>query len=140
MGAAYVNIVNVLDAPVHLHTEKASYSVCYFVTLDIVVFAILMIINTLIDFGYTEWAAIGGSIPILAIAMLVNSTCSNSEEAAKTTLQHIYLLAYQKWPAMASIGVLCGAKRLGDAPALVLSAIACIVVIALQYMIVRIKL
>jgi len=140
MGAAYVNIVNVLDAPVHLHTEKTTYSVCYFVTLDIAVFAILMIINTLIDFGYTKWAAIGGSIPILAIAMLVNSTCSNSEEAAKNTLQHIYLLAYQTWPAMAAIGVLWGAKRLGDIPALVLSAIACIVVIALQYMIVRIRL
>lgn len=140
MGAAYINVVNVLNAPKRLENKPIKYTVCYFVTLDLAIIVILMAINTLIDFGYTKWAAIGGALPLLAVAMLVNSTCANTETAIRTTSQHIYLLAYQMWPAMASIGTLWGTLRFGDVPALVLSSAACIATIFIQYMVVKTKL
>ena len=121
--AVYMNVVNVMDAPV-----------------NIAIIIVLVLIDQLIDNGYTKWAGLSGSIPLLAAGILAGSSCAETETAIADTSQHIYLLAYQTWPGMAATGILWWANPLGTVPATVMAGIACATVIGIQYAMIKTKL
>ena len=138
--AVYLNVVNVMDAPIHLQHKKIKLGIKYIISVNIAIIIILVLIDQLIDMGYTKWAGIGGSIPLLAAGILAGSSCAETETAIADTSQHIYLLAYQTWPGMAATGILWWTQTLGTIPSTIMAGIACMVVIGIQYAMIKTKL
>lgn len=138
--AAYLNVVNVVDAPNHLQHKDIKIGIGYIITVNIAIIIVLVLIDQLIENGYTKWAGLSGSIPLLAAGILAGSSCAETETALADTSQHIYLLAYQTWPGMAATGILWWANPLGTIPATVMAGIACLTVIGIQYAMIKTKL
>lgn len=157
--AAYLNTVNVIDAPEHLHKTKMSFTLNYIVAVNAMVVGVLIAINILIEHEQVAAAGIGGSLPLLAITLLAGSTCSPSEQtlktstsllagstyspseqALKTSTQHVYMLAYQTWPSMVFVGVLRMVHSLGDYTAIALSTGAMLSMLIIQFVMIKDKL
>jgi hypothetical protein len=131
--AAYLNIVNVVDAPIHLQEVPIKFSTWYIIGTNIVIIAALILIELLIQHDYVRLAGVISNIPILSIVLLASSSCANTEEAINTTNQHIYMLAYQTWPAMAFVGVMWIGQVYTTSIALVMSMSAVLVVLIIQF-------
>lgn len=138
--AVYMNVVNVMDAPIHLQRKEIKLGIKYIIAVNIAIIIVLVLIDQLIENGYTKWAGLSGSIPLLAAGILAGSSCAETETAIADTSQHIYLLAYQTWPGMAATGILWWANPLGAVPATVMAGIACATVIGIQYAMIKTKL
>ena len=135
--AAYVNIVNVTDAPGQLQQNHIKFTTYYVLFINFMAIGALVTIDQLIQRGEVEWAGICSNFPILAAMLLAGSTCTSTQEAMRTTTQHVYMMAYQTWPSMAFVGVLWGAGSLGQTTSLVLASIAVTVVLLIQYSLVK---
>ena len=138
--AIYLNIVNVLDAPERLQESHIKFTAAYILSTNAIVVSILVTIDQLIERGYVKWAGVVAHVPILSIILLSGGMCTDTESAIRTITQHIYMLAYQTWPSMAFIGVVWGGSALGTPIALTLASISVIIILLIQYTIVKTKL
>ena len=138
--AIYLNIVNVLDAPEQLQASHITFTPGYIISTNAIVISMLLAIDQLIERGYVKWAGVAANVPILAIILLSGASCMDTEAAIRTITQHIYMLAYQTWPMMSFVGVLWGAYPLGTVISLSLASVASLVVLFIQYSIVKTKL
>jgi len=138
--AIVVNILNVRDAPKHLEQEHVQLTLGYVVSTNIIILSVLFSMNALLDGGYLVWAGIISNIPLLAVVLLLGSTCSASPTAVKITRQHIYMLSYQTWPNMAFVGILWATLALGNDIACVLASAGMLVVFGLQYYMIKMLL
>ena len=91
----------------------------------------------LVQLGEVEWAGICSNFPILAAALLAGSTCTTTQQAMRTTTQHVYMLAYQTWPSMAFIGVIWAAEGALGLASIALGSISVIIVLAIQYTMIK---
>jgi hypothetical protein len=135
--AAYLNIVNVMDAPTHLQEVPITFTTLYIVGTNIIIVAALILIDLLIQHDYVRLAGVISNIPILSIILLASSSCANTDEAVNTTNQHIYILAYQTWPAMAFVGVVWIFQVYTTTIALTMGISAVVVVLFIQYIMVK---
>tara|TARA_B110000977_G_scaffold132461_1_gene168792 strand:- start:454 stop:1242 length:789 start_codon:yes stop_codon:yes gene_type:complete len=131
--AAYLNIVNVMDAPTHLHETPIKFTTWYIIGTNIVIVVALVLIDQLIQHDYVRLAGVISNIPILSIVLLAGSSCADTEEAVNTTNQHIYMLAYQTWPAMAFVGVMWIGQVYTTTISLTMSISAVVVVLFIQF-------
>ena len=136
--AAYLNVVNVMDSPLHLQQIPIKFTVSYVVATNIAVIAALVFIELLVENGHIRLAGVISNIPILSIILLAGSSCNNTNEAINATNQHIYMLAYQTWPALAFVGSMWIGHVYITPIALTMGIIAVIVVLAIQYIMVKI--
>lgn len=139
-AAAILNIINVQDAPRYLEQEQVQFTLGYIFGTNIIILSVLFSMNALLDEGYLVWAGIISNIPLLAIVLLLGSTCSVSPTAVKMTRQHIYMLSYQTWPNMAFVGILWATLTLGNDIACFLASVGMVVVFVLQYYMIKILL
>lgn len=135
--AVGLNVINLKDAPTHLQSENVHLTVGYIVSVNVVVLAILLGMNYLIDYGELVWAGIVANIPMLAIMLLIGSSCKDSPKALRITSQHVYMLSYQTWPNMAFVGILRASMSLGEEMACGIAAVSSVVIIIIQYMAVK---
>lgn len=136
-AAILLNILNIKDSPSHLEQEHVKLTFEYVLGTNFIILAVLFIMNQLLDQGYLVWAGIISNIPLLAIILLIGSTCSASPQALTMTKQHIYMLSYQTWPTMAFVGVLWASLGLGNDMACVLAGTAMVVVLGIQYYMIK---
>lgn len=135
--AAYLNIVNVVDAPTRLQEIHIKFSAWYVLGTNIAVISALIFIEELVENDYVRLAGVISNIPILSITLLAGSSCDNTEEAMTTTNQHIYMLAYQTWPAMALVGVMWIGHTYTTITTLSMGISAVVVVLFIQYIMVK---
>jgi hypothetical protein len=138
--ATLLNIVNVLHAPQHIEQHKIQFTWFYIIATNIVVFGVLFSIHELINSGEIIWAGIVSNVPLLAMALIAGASCHNSEKSIKSVRQHIYMLAYQTWPNMATLAVLWLTYEQSIVIQVVGSLAALIIVIGIQYSIIKQKL
>lgn len=140
IAAAYINILNVTDAPEQLQTGHMKFTYYYIIFINVLAVGALVAIDQLVELGEIQWAGISTNFPILAAMLLAGSTCTTTQEAMRTTTQHVYMLAYQTWPSMAFVGVLWGAEPLGQVTSIVLASAAVIIVLFVQYSMIKSEL
>jgi len=140
MVAAYLNIVNVVDAPLRLRDTHLKFTLWYVIGTNAVVITAFLTIDHLIEQGYVQWAGVASNIPLLPIVLLAGSTCSETEETVQAINQHVYMLAYQSWPAMAFVGTVWGTHQLGNVLSLSMATLTVTIVLLIQYLMVRNKL
>jgi hypothetical protein len=138
--AIVLNIINVKDAPQHLEQEHVQLTTEYVIGTNIIILSVLFAMNALLDGGYLVWAGIISNIPLLAVVLLLGSTCSVSPTAVKMTRQHIYMLSYQTWPNMAFVGILWATLALGNDIACFLASAGMLVMFGLQYYMIKMLL
>lgn len=138
--AAVINIINVLDAPAQLNHKPIKLTWQYFFFVNVMAIGVLILIQELIRNGHIRWAGISLNFPILAIALIAGSTCSNSPQAIRATSQHIYMLAYQSWPALGVVVTLWGTIKLGKLISMTLSSIVGILIVLGQYTMIKTKI
>jgi hypothetical protein len=138
--AAYMNVINVTDAPGQLQQNHIKFTTYYVIFINLLAVGALVTIDQLIQRGEVEWAGICSNFPILAAMLLAGSTCTSTTESMRTTTQHVYMLAYQTWPSMVFVGVLWGAEPLGQTTSLILGSTALIIVLLVQYSMVKTEL
>jgi len=138
--AAIINIINILDAPAQLNHKPIKLTWQYFFFINVMAIGILILIQELIRNGYVRWAGISLNFPILAIALIAGSTCSNSPQAIRTTSQHVYMLAYQSWPAMGVVGTLWTTLKLGKIISMTLASVVGILIVSIQYIVIKTKI
>ena len=139
-AAVTLNIINVQDAPQHLEQEQVQFTLEYIIGTNIIILSVLFSMNALLDGGYLVWAGIISNIPLLAIVLLIGSTCSVSPTAVKMTRQHIYMLSYQTWPNMAFVGILWATVALGNDIACMLASAGMLLVVSIQYYMIKMLL
>lgn len=139
-AAVMLNILNVRDAPKHLEQEHVELTITYVIGTNAIILSVLFAMNALLDGGYLVWAGIISNIPLLAIILLVGSTCSASPTALTMTRQHIYMLSYQTWPNMAFVGILWAALPLGNVMACCLAGAGTFMVFGIQYCMIKMLL
>lgn len=135
--AVALNVFNLKDAPTHLQSENVHLTVGYIACVNIIVISILLGMNTLLDSGEILWAGILSNIPILAIMLLISSSCKDSPSAMRITSQHVYMLSYQTWPNMAFVGVLWSSMAIGEEFAVAIAGMASVIIIFIQYMAIK---
>ena len=101
---------------------------------------VLVLIQELLRNGHIRWAGISLNFPILAIALISGSTCSNSPQAIRATSQHVYMLAYQSWPALGVVVTLWSTFNLGKLISMTLSSIVGILIVLGQYTMIKTKI
>ena len=138
--AAVINIINILDAPAQLNHKPIKLTWEYLFFVNAMAIGVLVLIQELIRHGHVRWAAISLNFPLLAIALIAGSTCSNSPQAIRATSQHVYMLAYQSWPAMTVVGVLWATFKLGKLISMTLASIAGILIVLCQYTMIKTKI
>lgn len=136
--AIILNIVNVTDAPQHLSENKVQLSVEYVVGINLIVIALLVAVNELIDRGELVWAGILSNVPLFALILMLGATVQPTPEALKNMGQHIYMLSYQIWPNMAFVGVLWGldpfvSNEIGG----IIATVAMLLILAVQYTMIK---
>jgi glucose uptake protein GlcU len=112
----------------------------YIIFINVLAVGALVAIDQLVELGEIQWAGISTNFPILAAMLLAGSTCTTTQEAMRTTTQHVYMLAYQTWPSMAFVGVLWGAEPFGQVTSIVLASAAVIIVLFVQYSMIKSEL
>ena len=137
LAAALLNIVNVTDAPAQLQQQHLKFTMYYVLFINVLAIGALITIDQLVQLGEVEWAGICSNFPILAAALLAGSTCTTTQQAMRTTTQHVYMLAYQTWPSMAFIGVIWAAEGALGLASIALGSISVIIVLAIQYTMIK---
>lgn len=135
--AVVLNIYNLKDAPQHLQAEKVGFSVVYVVGTNAIVLGVLAIMNALLNAGELVWAGIVSNIPLLALVLIAGSTCKTTPDAIKMTKQHIYMMSYQIWPNMAFVGVLWAAIPLGAANACIFASVGTLILLVVQFIVIK---
>ena len=135
--AALGNVVNVSDAPAQLQQQHLKFTAYYVLFINALAIGALVTIDHLIQLGEVEWAGICSNFPILAAMLLAGSTCTTTEQAMRTTTQHVYMLAYQTWPAMAFVGMIWATEPLMGIYSVGLGSLAVIIVLGIQYTMVK---
>jgi len=138
--ATLLNIVNVLHAPHHIEQHNIHFTWTYIISTNIVVFGVLFGIHELIYTGEIIWAGVLSNVPLLAMALIAGASCHNSDKAIRSIRQHIYMLAFQTWPNMAVLAVLWLTYELNTVIQIVVSLSALIVVMGIQYIVIKPKL
>lgn len=139
-GATMLNIINIRDAPRHLEQDHVELTPEYILGTNIIILSVLCAMNALLDAGYLVWAGIISNIPLLAVILLIGSTCSNTPTALTMTRQHIYMLSYQTWPNMAFVGILWVTLSLGKHLACFLAAAGMLACMGIQYYMIKMLL
>ena len=139
-AAVMLNTINVRDAPKHLEQEHVDLTAEYVIGTNVIILSVLFSMNALLDGGYLVWAGIISNIPLLAIVLLIGSTCNASPTALTMTRQHIYMLSYQTWPNLAFIGILWATLSLGNDIACFLAGAGTLVVFGIQYFMIKMLL
>lgn len=140
MVAFCLNIVNVLDAPKRLMENTFTFTWSYIIGTNITATIVLATIQALIIHKHTKWAALCGAIPLYAIALISSSSCVDTPKSIVQTNQHIYLLAYQTWPAMTTIGTIWLLQSKSQQIQLVCASIVCLLTLSLQFCAIRKKI
>lgn len=135
-----LNIVNLMDAPKRLMADGFAFTWTYILGTNVTAIAVLWTIEELINKGYTKWAGLAGAIPLYAAAMIAGSSCGNTPESIKQTNQHIYLLAYQTWPAMTTVGAIWLLDAYSQSVQMIGATAACLVTLALQFFTIKTKI
>jgi len=136
--ALFGNIVNVTDAPTQLNQPQGiKFTVYYILFINLLAIGALITIDQLIQHGEVEWAGICSNFPILAAMLLAGSTCTTTQQAMRTTTQHVYMLAYQTWPSMAFIGTVWATEPRIGALSVVLGSGAVLIVLCIQYTMIK---
>lgn len=135
--AVALNVLNIIDAPQHLQQGHFSLTIGYIAGVNVLVLSVLVAMSELLDAGELVWAGVIANVPLFAFILMIGSSCQPSPVAIRTTGQHIYMVSYQIWPNLTFIGVLWASGSLGNDVACAIAASMTVVVLAIQYIMIR---
>lgn len=137
IASALLNGINLQHAPRRLENASMNFSLPYFLGINIVASALIISVHLLLQSGYVTWAGLLANLPIFSIVLFAGSSCRETPTAIRMTRQHVFMLAFQTWPSMAMVATLLLVLSVGHVFAAIVSGIATIMVIILQFVIIQ---